>query len=49
MEKSFYLRKMFFFHVALGSSLSFNGVTPSGGTKISGGFMGHSIRWGYLR
>jgi hypothetical protein len=49
MEKLFYLWKMFFFHIALSSShKSFNGVTPSGGRKISGGFMGHFIRWGYL-
>jgi hypothetical protein len=48
MKKSFYLWKMFFFHIALSSSHeSFNGMTPSGGSKISGGFMGHFIRWGY--
>ena len=48
MEKLFYLWKMFFFHIALSSShKSFNGATPSGGRKISGGFMGHFIRWGY--
>jgi hypothetical protein len=37
MEKLFYLRKMFFFHIALSSShKSFNGVTPAGGSKING-------------
>jgi hypothetical protein len=47
MEKLFYLWKMFFFHIALSSSHeSFDGVTPSSGSKISGGFMGHFIRWG---
>jgi hypothetical protein len=47
MEKLFYLWKMFFFHIALSSSHeSFNGVTPSSGSKIGGGFMGHFIRWG---
>ena len=47
MEKLFHLWKMFFFHIALSSSHeSFNGVTPSSGSKISGGFMGHFIRWG---
>ena len=40
MEKLFYLWNMFFFHIALSSShKSFNGLTPSGGRKISGGFM----------
>jgi hypothetical protein len=49
MEKLFYLWKMFFFHIAPSSShKSFNGATPSGGRKISGGFMGHFIRWGIL-
>ena len=48
MEKHFYLWKMFFFHIALSSSHeSFNSMTPSGGSKISGGFMGHFIRWRY--
>jgi hypothetical protein len=40
MEKLFYLWNMFFFHIALSSShKSFNGLTPSGGRKLSGGFM----------
>jgi hypothetical protein len=41
MENFLYLWKMLFFHIHLSSSHdSFNDVTPSGGSKISGGFGG---------